>query len=69
MTVGELFESDKITKELVQAAEDFGGYYVTSSKFIHENWNKDVEDLSEKQFAWAHKILEDLVEKRIEGRL
>jgi hypothetical protein len=69
MTVGELFESDKITKEVVISASDESDYMGKASDFIVENWNKEVEKLTEKQYNWAHKILEDLVERRIEGRL
>lgn len=69
MTIGELFEAEKLTKDLVAGAGDINSYYEKACDFIIENWNTNTNDLSEAQYRWCGKIHEDLTEKRIEGRL
>lgn len=42
-------------------------YWSNCEKFIKENWNVEITSLTEKQNKWAEKILEDIVERKIEG--
>lgn len=65
MTVGELFESDKITKEFVDKISGESLYMESVERFLLENWHREIENLSDNQAAWMHKIYDDLVERRI----
>lgn len=64
-TLGELFEEEKITKEVLEEAAEESSYWLSCSTFVIENWERDPEGLSLKQKTWASKILDDLVERRI----
>lgn len=68
MTVQEWFEGDKITREDVDLMAEESEYSAKAARFIGEKWNTDVDDLSPKQSNWAGRILDDMVERRIEGR-
>ncbi len=65
MTVQEWFEGDKIYREDVDAMAEESEYSAKAAQFIGEKWNTDADDLSEKQSAWAGRILDDMVERRI----
>ena len=69
MKLKELFAVEKITKDHLVNMADESSYWDTASDFILNNWEVDVNFLSEKQIQWAHKILEDMTERRIENRL
>ncbi len=69
MQLSQLFIGDKITQDLLSKREGEGKYWDGAIKFVKENWNTDVEKLSSKQYEWAYKIMEDMVEWRIEKRL
>lgn len=66
MTVQELFEQEKIDRDFIDDNFD-GGYWDSCGKFVKDKWTTDIETLSPKQGAWLTKILDDCVEKRIEG--
>ena len=68
MLVHELFTAEKITKDLLAERAEDGTYYETAANFIIQYWNVEMDDLSPRQVAWLDKILEDMVEWRIEGR-
>lgn len=65
MTVQEWFEGDKIFREDVEAMAEESSYSENAAKFLLQNWEKDADDLSMKQSAWAGQILDDMVERRI----
>lgn len=68
MTVGQLFSSEKIDKDFMLEQSDISSYWNSCYVFVTENWARDIENLSAKQGAWLTKILDDCVEKRIEGK-
>lgn len=70
MTVKELFEAEKISKDLFEEFldEKEAPYWESAEKFIQEKWTDPINSLSPKQAAWVDKILEDVVEWRIEKR-
>jgi len=69
MTVAEAFEEEQLDLNFIP--EIFGGeegsYWKSADNFIGDNWDRHTEELSIKQHKWFTKILEDCVEKRIEG--
>lgn len=67
-TVGELFSEEKITYGNIIDIADESGYWQTCSDFILNNWDESAIGLTMRQFNWMQKILEDVVEWRIEGR-
>jgi len=67
MKVSELFEAEKIDSDFIEAKFD-GSYWESCNNFISENWNREIESMSEKQCSWLTKILDDCVEKRIEQK-
>lgn len=68
MTVRELFLNEKIDKDwLITNMTGISSYYENTYSFLMENWDRDIEALSPKQGAWLTNILDDAVEKRIEG--
>lgn len=69
MTVEELFTSEKITKENVEEIGENSEYWAKASDFVLKYWEIEIDLLSVKQAAWLSGIHEDMVEKRIEGRL
>jgi undecaprenyl pyrophosphate synthase len=68
MIVQELFEQEKIDLDFIEEMEDLSAYWQTCVNFVTENWRRRVDGLSAKQGAWLTKILDDCVEKRIEGK-
>ena len=66
MTVEELFTQESIETEFIDEHFD-SKYWEGCSKFVNENWTADIDEMSPKQGAWLTKILDDCVEKRIEG--
>ena len=67
MTVEQYFSTEKIDRTHLWAIQEESEYWEKASLFILDNWDSAFEGLSEKQQAWATRILEDLAEKRIEG--
>lgn len=65
MTVQEWFEGDKITREMVDEMGEESEYSMKAATFIGEKWNTDADDLTPKQSDWAGRILDDMVERRI----
>ncbi len=66
MTVQEWFEGDQVFREDVENMADESEYSAKASAFVMENWERDAESLSEKQATWAGRILDDMVERRID---
>jgi hypothetical protein len=69
MTIGELLSEEKIERKQVENIADESAYWEKASDFILENWSRNLSTLSPKQATWASRIIEDLAEKRIEGKL
>ena len=68
MKVKDLFEEEKIGFDFISNKFDVtAGYWRSVDKFINDNWNEDLANLTQKQAAWITKIVEDCAEKRIEG--
>ena len=59
-------EDEKIEISFIEDKFE-GGYWEACLRFINDNWHESIASMSEKQISWAHKILDDCVEKRIEG--
>ena len=68
MTVQELFESERVTKEDLEAISEESAYWENSLRFVEQNWERDITQLSHKQYKWATSICDDMILKRIEGR-
>jgi hypothetical protein len=68
MELEKLFLGDKITKELLESRQGESDYLDNAIEFVLQKWNDEIEELSEKQYNWAHKILEDMVEWRIKNK-
>ncbi len=66
MTVKDLFTSELIEIEFIEAKFE-GGYWENCFNFVNDYWHRSVDSLSIKQRTWLSKILDDCVEKRIEG--
>lgn len=65
MTVGELFESEKLDKDFIE--NNFSSpYWESANKFVQDNWGRDVSALTAKQNNWLSRVLDDCVERRIE---
>jgi hypothetical protein len=68
MLVSELFEAEQISNDwLWDNMSEQSSYWQSCVSFVNDNWNKEIETMSAKQGAWLTKILDDCVEKRIEG--
>ena len=69
MTLKEQFEKEKITLEFIENRFDVksNDYWKSALAFIKREWEFGTEFLTAKQQRWADKILEDCIEKRIEG--
>lgn len=65
MTLGELCEDEKISREILGEVAEESSYWLSASTFVDENWDKDLSELSAKQKAWASRIIDDLIERRI----
>lgn len=68
MTLQERFEKEKIDLDFLEELEELSHYWHTCVNFVIENWRVDERDLSQKQSAWFERIIEDAVEKKIEGK-
>lgn len=66
MTVQEWFEGDRIMREDLIAMAEESEYQAKAAGFILEKWNTDADDLTMNQSGWAGKILDDMVERRID---
>ena len=65
LKVKQLFDKEKIDAQFIK--DHFSGKYWTSCYlFIKENYDRNLEDISDQQRAWAGKIVDDLVEYKIE---
>ena len=70
MTVFEWFEKEKIDIGFIYRKFDgkhWESYWKKANKFVIDHWNDKVDCLTDKQREWLRKILQDCVEKRIEG--
>lgn len=67
--VKQLFEGDRIDLDAVKFVAHESSYWAGCSKFIVENWDRDLSTFTQRQFTWMHKILEDMVEMRINNKL
>jgi hypothetical protein len=67
LTVKELFEAEKIDITFISEVMPSTPYWQSCDRFVEQNWKFHVESLSPRQAAWLTKILDDCVEKRIEG--
>jgi hypothetical protein len=65
----EFFREEKLELADIEAVAELSSYWDSASDFIVENWNRETETFSTKQLGWMEKILEDMVELRIEGKL
>ena len=65
MKVSELFEGERISKELLDERTDESTYWDSAVRFVLENWDVDIERLSIKQATWMGHIHEDMVDWRI----
>jgi hypothetical protein len=66
MKLRELFQGELIQPSFIESKFD-GAYWESALKFVRDNWDRSVTELSDKQSNWAKRILDDCVEKRIEG--
>lgn len=64
MTVEEFFRQEGIDLEFVSEME--GSYYEKCYNFLADVWEKDIKDLSPKQYQWAQNIREDCAEANID---
>lgn len=67
-TVEDVFSEEKITKEHIEEMAEESEYWEKASRFIVQNWTFAVRHLSEAQANWMGKIVDDLVEMRIENK-
>lgn len=68
MQVEELFQAERLTLEFLEEHADQSPYWESAHRFVSQNWKRDVNQLTVKQVGWLDRIVEDLVEIRIEGR-
>ena len=66
MTVGDYYLKENLDADFIEQHFE-GPYWEKCQNFIDDNWTKSVELMSDKQKAWFKKILDDCIEKRIEG--
>lgn len=68
-TVAALLQAEKITKELLLERQEESSYWDSVYKFCIQNWSREItSSLSVKQNAWLTKIIDDMVEWRIERK-
>ena len=63
-----MFSQDRITIEHFKERDDESDYWESVYAFVESIWDRDVDDLSDKQITWLDKILGDMVEWRITKR-
>ncbi len=66
MPVSEYFSIEGIDLDFIERKFD-GKYWESAVTFLESVWNDMLESLSDQQYKWVVKILEDCVERRIEG--
>lgn len=62
-----MFKEEKIEKSFITNKLDDTEYFKKSQLFINQSWNKDFDSLTKKQQNWVTRLLDDCIEKRIEG--
>lgn len=67
MKVRDMFEEEKIAKNFIANKLEDTEYFKKSQLFINQSWNKDFDSLTKKQQNWVTRLLDDCIEKRIEG--
>lgn len=67
MKVCELFETEHLDRDFIEAKFD-GSYWENCSKFVNDNWDREIDTMSDKQRQWLDRIMDDCVEKRIEKK-
>jgi hypothetical protein len=68
VTVREAFEKENMDQHFIPDVMDDGrDYWQSAYAFIIQNWEREIETMSPKQVKWFNEILDDCVEKRIEG--
>ncbi len=67
--IGNAFEAEKISLAMIEEKSEESQYWQSVHTFCTDNWSATWDALTPKQLNWMQKILEDLVEQRIEGRL
>ena len=66
MKVGEWFCEEQIDPQFINENFD-GAYWESCEKFLTDKWYTDLKSLSPKQQSWLERIMDDCLEKRIEG--
>ena len=64
MTVMEYFNKNCVVEDLKQISS-YNDYWYSSYKFVLQNQNTKVSDLSPKQLSWLHKIVRGLMDSHI----
>jgi len=60
------FIAEKISVEFIRN-HFTGKYWESCAKFVDDNWFRRFDSFTPKQLLWIDRILDDCVEKRIEG--
>ncbi len=68
MLVEELFQAERVGIDDLEAHSDGSPYWESCVDFVVKIWKWRTEGLSQRQSAWLDKILEDVIEARIEKR-
>lgn len=67
--VSDVFLEEKITKEILAEMQDISSYWEGAVDFVLSVWDRDVDSLTSRQGRWLNSILDDCVERRIEGKI
>lgn len=68
MTVEQYFEAEKIDLQFIDDNFDWcdrADYWSRAYEFLETNWGRDIGTLSQSQYNWLSRILDDCIEKRI----
>jgi hypothetical protein len=68
LTIGELFDHEKITKDHLSLIKEESGYWMRAGDFILQKWDTRVSAMTHAQTRWADDILESMTEMRIERK-
>jgi hypothetical protein len=68
MTVQEAFEVENLDMSDVAYRSCESPYWEKTLNFITEKWQTDFEDLTIKQAQWVQRVIDDLIEERINKR-
>lgn len=68
MTVGEMFDHEKITIQHVIDIQDESEYWDRAGRFVEENWETEFRSLTSNQQKWMNAIYDNLVEMRIKRK-